>query len=299
MRSAFFGTPPAAVPALLALAQRTDVRIVVTQPDRPRGRSGRPQPPAVKEAAGRLGIQVAQPGHPRDLVGSLEPVDLGVLVAYGHLIPPELLTHPEHGMVNIHFSLLPRWRGAAPVAHALLAGDDVTGVTLMEMGAAFDTGAVLASVATPIRGNERAGDLTERLAELGGDLLASALPRLSTLTPNPQDPRRATAAPKISAADARVDPATAAESIWRQVRAFHPRPGAWLLADGERFKLHDVRPVPEWQGTPGQVTDADGRPVLATASGGLELVEVQPQGKGPMLGTDWWNGRRRRPIELG
>lgn len=190
-RVAFLGTPPAALPTLKALSATYDLELVVTQPDRPRGRSKKPVPPPVKSAALEIGARVEQPATSGGLFEALSSVaglDLGVVVAYGRIIRPEALHIPRMGMLNVHFSLLPRWRGAAPVSRALIAGDTMTGVTIIKLDEGLDTGPVLTAQAVDIKGDENAGSLTERLAVLGAELLMKALPAYLSgeLEPVPQ-----------------------------------------------------------------------------------------------------------------
>lgn len=300
MLATFFGTPDAALPALRALAGFADIRFVVTRPDRPRGRSGRPRPSAVKEQAIALGLEVLQPEQPGEVAGNLAGTDVAVLVAYGRLLPPSLLAAPRLGFVNIHFSALPRWRGAAPVAHALLAGDELTGVTLSTMDEGLDTGPIIEVVETPIDPKENAGELTARLAVIGADLLADRLPDFvaGDIVPRPQE-GDATDAPKIKAEDARLDPDLSAEELLRRIRAFTPRPGAWGEVDGSRLK---IAAAGLWLGeelpAPGSIEVHDHRVVMGTGGGAIELLEVQPAGSALMAATAWANGRRNQPARL-
>ncbi len=298
MRVAFFGTPGFAVPSLRALLDAGhDVVAVVTQPDRPQGRSrSLLVPPAVKEIALAHGIPVLQPERPAgDLfVETLRraQADLGVVVAYGHILRPAVLEVPPGGMINVHASLLPRWRGAAPIQAAILAGDPVTGVSVMEMEAGLDSGPVLLRAATPIGAHETAGELAERLAQLGADTLLEAVGLLEddSARPEPQDDDAATFAPKVSREAARLDWMRAADLLARATRAYDPAPGAWALRDGEPVKLFHGSAV-EGAGEPGTVLAADGKLRIATAAGALEVGEVQPAGKRRMPVTEWTRGR--------
>jgi len=235
MRIVFFGTPEFAVTALRALLrERFTVAGVVTQPDKPQGRSRSTLvPPPVKTAALEAGLPVLQPAKP---VGDLFlaglrrlEADLGVVVAYGHILRREVLDVPPRGMINVHASLLPRFRGAAPIQHALLAGDRETGISIMRMEEGLDSGPVLHRLATPIGDGETAGSLTPKLAELGASALVEALSLLSagSIMPQPQDESRATYAPKISRETARLDWSRESTLLERQIRAFDPVPGAW------------------------------------------------------------------------
>ncbi|MDH3469766.1 MAG: formyltransferase family protein [Acidimicrobiia bacterium] len=298
MNTAFFGTPEAAVASLGVLNSISDIKLVVTRIDRPRGRSGEPLPPPVKVAATELGLRVVQPDRAGEMSDQLEGIDVAVLVAYGQLISPELLAVPNLGFVNVHFSLLPRWRGAAPVERAILAGDDETGVTLMVMDEGLDTGPVLETARTPIGHSESAGELTDRLARLGADLLGGRLPDFvaGDLEASPQD-GVPTEAPKIDPSEARIDPTAPADDLARQVRAFNPRPGAWGEVEGDRFKVLTVRAAEGELGA-GRIEEVDGVPMLGTGTHPLELVEVQPAGKAAMEGAAWMNGRRGEPSLL-
>ena len=294
MRIAYFGTPADAVPPLHALvAAGHDIAGVVTQPDRRRGRGGSAVPSPVKAAATDLGLPVHTPDRARELVDALHALDLdaGVVVAFGQLLPPAVLATARHGFVNLHFSLLPRWRGAAPVERAMLAGDRETGVCVMAVDEGMDTGAVYARVATPIAPDETAGELGARLVALGTPLLVEVLADLTDRTPEPQvgEP---THAAKLTVDEFRLDWTRPAPELVRQVMAGNPRPGAWTTHDGRRCKVLRAAVEPDDDGdagTPGTV-DADGR--VATGAGRLRLIEVQPEGRAAMAATAWLAGRR-------
>src|SRR6185437_5669609 len=251
MRIVFFGTPEFAVPSLRALLrERYEVVGVVTQPDRPQGRSRSTLvAPPVKAEAVAAQLPVLQPARPLGdvfLAGlrRLEP-DLAVVVAYGHILRSEVLTLPRLGMINVHASLLPRWRGAAPIQHAILAGETETGVSIMQMDAGLDSGPVLHRVATPIGPEETAGALADRLAELGATALVDALSLLTGgfARPAPQDPAGVTLAPKIDRDSARLEWRRDAASLARQVRAFDPAPGAWTTLGQDPLKLFGAVPT--------------------------------------------------------
>lgn len=303
IRSVFMGTPDAAVPILDALREVTDVALVVTRADKPRGRSKRPQPPPVKSAAEEWGLEVAQPTKVADLhttVAEIAP-DVVVVAAYGRIIRPDLLSLPPHGFVNVHFSLLPRWRGASPVARAILAGDDVTGVALMVMDEGLDTGPVIEMVETEISRDDTTGTLTARLADLGAEMIRTTLTAYldGALPPMAQDDELATAAAKIETAEAFVDPEHhSAEAVERAIRAFNPKPGAWAIADGERMKLWKAEPVSGDGPAPGVASVFDGDVLLGTRTGPVRLLEVQPPGKAPMAAVAWMNGRRGEPARF-
>lgn len=298
MRVVFFGTPGFAVPALRALLDGGhDVAAVVTQPDRPQGRSrSLLVPPPVKEIALAHRIQVLQPDRPSgDLFAETlrrAQADLGVVVAYGHILRPEILAVPPHGMINVHASLLPRWRGAAPVQAAILAGDEVTGVSIMEMEAGLDSGPVLLRSAIPIGPAETAGELSTRLAQLGADALTDALALMEddAARPEPQDHSAATVAPKLTREVARLDWRRDAEALARATRAYDPAPGAWAHQGGEAIKLYRGVATRD-EGEPGTVLAAGETLCVATASGALEVREVQPAGKRRMPVREWVRGR--------
>jgi methionyl-tRNA formyltransferase len=298
MRIVFFGTPSFAVASLEALVNsRFTVAGAVTQPDKPQGRSRSVLvPPPVKVAAQTHGIPVLQPVRPVGDVFTtslrrLEP-DLGVVVAYGHILRPEILTLPPRGMINVHASLLPRYRGAAPVQHAILRGEMETGVSIMQMEEGLDSGPVLHRVPTAIGQEETAGALAMRLAEVGAMALIEALSLISggLARPQPQDDSKATYAPKIDREMARVLWHWDAATLARQVRAFDPAPGAWTSLNGTGVKLFGARAVPG-TGEPGLVLSAGERLVVAAGQGALAVQEVQPAGKARMAVEQWVRGR--------
>lgn len=305
MRIVFFGTPTPAVPALTAFLASSDVEVaaVVTNPDRPAGRGHKLTPAPVKGAALEAGLDVWQPTKPREILDDLLAVraDACAVVAYGALLPVDVLAAGGAGFVNLHFSLLPAWRGAAPVAHSLLHGDTETGVTCFVLEAGMDTGPVLLAERTRIGEQETAGELTARLADMGAPLLVDAVRGLvdGSITPTPQDHDRATYAPKISPDDARLDWAADAAVVANAVRAFNPVPGAHTSFLGERLKVHRAAPVEGGSGKPGLVLEADGAPVVACGSGALRLDEVQPAGRSRMSGAAFANGYRPAGRRLG
>lgn len=298
MRIVFFGTPQFAVPSLRALLrERYQVVGVVTQPDKPQGRSRSTLvPPPVKQEAERSGLPVLQPDRPLGdvfLAGlrRLEP-DLGVVVAYGHLLRPAVLSLPTQGMINVHASLLPRWRGAAPIQHAILAGDRETGVSIMQMEAGLDSGPVLHRIATPLDPGETAGALAARLAELGATALVDALSLVvgGFAKLEPQDAAGMTLAPKIDRDSARLDWRREAPQLARQVRAFDPAPGAWATFGDAPLKLFGAL-VSDQAGEPGLVLSAGERLVIGTGRGALTVREVQPAGRNRLEVGDWVRGR--------
>ena len=298
MRVVFFGTPDFAVVSLKAmLRERISVVGVVTQPDKPQGRSRTTLvPPPVKVVAQAEGLPILQPTRPvGDLflaaVRRLEP-DLGVVVAYGHVLRREVLDLPPRGLINVHASLLPRFRGAAPIQHAILSGDRETGICIMRMEEGLDTGPVLHRVATPISDDETAGTLSRRLATLGATALVEAISLLGAglERPQPQDDSAATYAPKVSRELARLDWTRDAQTLERQVRAFDPAPGAWTTLDAAPVKLFAATPA-VGSGTPGSVLAATDRLVIACGNGALAVREAQPAGKTRLAVGDWVRGR--------
>jgi methionyl-tRNA formyltransferase len=302
MRIVFFGTPAFAVASLQALIQgRFTIAGVVTQPDKPQGRSrSELVPPPVKVAAQSQGIPVLQPVRPTGDVftASLRRLeaDLGIVVAYGHILRPEVLSIPPRGMINVHASLLPRYRGAAPVQHAILKGENETGISIMQMDEGLDSGPVLHRVATPIGADETSGSLSNRLAEIGATALVEALSLMAggLARPQPQDHSRATYAPKIDREMARVAWERDATTLVRQVRAFDPVPAAWTMMNGCMLKLFGAREVPG-AGEPGTVLAAGDRMVVAAGRGALAVNEVQPAGRTRLSVEAWVRGRGISP----
>lgn len=305
MRIVFFGTPAFAVPSLEALlAERAQVVGVVTQPDKPQGRSRSALvPPPIKEVALRHGLSVLQPERPAGdvflaAVRHWQP-EIGVVVAYGHLLRREILSLPSRGMINVHASLLPRLRGAAPINWSILRGDAETGITIMRMEQGMDTGAILHQSATPIGPEESVGTLAGRLAALGADTLVEslALMRLGRITPRPQEDSLATYAPKVDRALTRVSWAHDAVAIGRRIRAFDPAPGAWTTLDGQELKLFGPGPA-EGVGEPGTVLSTAPGLTVATGQGALAIREVQPAGKARMTAEAWIHGRGAWPGQV-
>lgn len=302
MRAALLGTSQEAVPAINILAGSAALRAVITRPDRPRGRGRAPAPPASKVRAVEQGVPVRQPTTPAALDADIAgmDLDLAVVVSYGMIVPAATLARPRLGMVNLHFSLLPRWRGAAPVERAILAGDEVTGVSLMRMEAGLDAGPVLAAWRTSIGEDEDAGALSERLALGGAELLATNLGVLERgeLEPVAQQDSMVTWAPRLVVSEARLDFHQPVEQVARAVRAFCPRPGAHTTWRGKRFKILRARPVPG-RLEPGCLQiDEDGVRV-GTATGCLALRTVQPEGRKAMDALAWLRGVRGDPGRFG
>jgi methionyl-tRNA formyltransferase len=299
-RVVFMGTPGFAVPLLEALANAHRVVGVVTQPDRPAGRGRRLTPSPVKEVALERGLLLYQPQSLRtpEAVAQLVAWDPDVIVvaAFGQILRQNVLDLPPHGCLNVHASLLPRWRGAAPAPAAILAGDEVSGVTIMRMDAGLDTGPTLAQREEPIRPGDTRATLEDRLARLGAESLVEALPAYlaGDLLPRPQPVEGVTYARQLRKEDGRLDWSHAAVELDRRVRAFTPWPGAFTTWRGRRLKVLRAVPLPEWRGdvSPGTVlTLADGL-AIATGEGALRLEEVQLAGKRPMDVTTFLRGQR-------
>jgi methionyl-tRNA formyltransferase len=303
----FFGTPDFAVPSLRALVgEGFDVRAVVTRPDRPQGRSRSTLVPSpVKQAAEAEGLDLLQPERPTDpeFLDRLRHIapDVGVVVAYGHLLRPELLAIPRRGMVNVHPSLLPALRGAAPVEWAILNGLETTGVSIMLLDEGMDSGPVLHQLPHHIAPGTTGGELSAHLAEMGAQALIEALAlwEQGGLRPVPQDHARASFAPKLTRDTARITWDKPAAVVARQTLALDPRPGAWSrLSNGAdrggppiEVKLFAGSTTPELAGPPGEVVEADRRLVVACGEGAVVLGEVQPAGKERLAAADWIRGR--------
>jgi methionyl-tRNA formyltransferase len=306
VRLVFAGTPDAAVPSLDALlGSRHEVVAVVTRPDAPAGRGRRVAESPVKQRAVQEGIEVLQPARPSEpeflsRLAELAP-DCCPVVAYGALVPPAALEVPPHGWVNLHFSLLPAWRGAAPVQHAILAGDEVTGATTFRLEEGLDTGPTYGVVTTAIGPRETAGDLLDRLARDGAGLLVATLDGIEdgSLVARPQPADGVSYAPKMMPNDARVDWSAPAIRVDRLVRACTPAPGAWTTHRDRRVKLGPVDPVPGGPGlAPGELADLGREGVLVgTGSGPVRLVGLRPEGKGEMPADAWARGVRLEPGE--
>lgn len=291
MRIAFMGTPDFAVAALDALiGAGHDVAAVYTQPPRPANR-GRLTASPVQMRAEALGLTVRCPANfrgeaDRAAFAALN-LDIAIVAAYGLILPGAVLDAPRHGCLNIHASLLPRWRGAAPVQRAIMAGDIQTGVTIMRMERGLDTGPMLAATAVAT-GTKTAGALTLELAEIGARLLVETLPLLPGIAEIPQPAEGITYAQKIAKSEARIVWSATADDVVRLVRAMHPAPGAWFAAEGQRVKLLNAEAVAA-SGRPGAIMP-DGS--VGCGSGAVRLITVQPEGKAAMLAGDWLRGRR-------
>ncbi len=302
MRAVYLGTPTAAVPPLAALLDIADVPLVVTRPDAAKGRSGRPSAPPVKVAAQEWGIEVAQPASSRELLAAVgrEQFDIGVVVAYGRILNAQVLATTRVGFVNLHYSLLPRWRGPAPVERCLLAGDEMTGISLMQLDEGMDTGPIIAAFETPVADDETGGTLTARLSYLAGVVLAEALPAFMTgaVHPAAQISAGATYAARLSPEEGELDPAQPAAALGRRVRAFTPRPGAWVPVAGQRLKIWAATPA-DGELVAGRIDWLDGHVALGSGEGVLRLGVIQPAGKKPMPAAAWMHGRRDEPADVG
>ncbi|WP_425146760.1 methionyl-tRNA formyltransferase [Deinococcus sp.] len=297
-RVAFFGSPEFAVPVLEAIRARFELVLVVAQPDKPVGRGLHLSAPPVAAHAARLGLPLAQPARLKrnaefaaQLAGS--GADVAVTCAYGKMLPAELLSVPRYGFLNIHTSLLPRYRGAAPIQWALIRGERQTGTTIMQTDPGMDTGPILLQESLPIAPHWTAPDLAAALQEQAARLIVRALASLDALTPRPQDETQATHAPMLSKADGDVDWQHDATSIYDRYRGVYAWPQTSAVFAGKRLKLTAIRPAQESpaRGQPGEVTSVQaGSVTVACGLGALELLTVQPESKKAMPAPDWWRG---------
>ena len=305
LRLLFAGTPDVAVPSLeLLLASAHEVVAVLTRPDARSGRGRTVSRSPVAERADAAGVPVLQPRSPREpefLERLTElAVDSAPVVAYGALVPQAALDLPRYGWVNLHFSLLPAWRGAAPVQHAIMAGDEVTGASTFRLEAGLDTGPVYGTVTEPVAPRDTAGDLLSRLAISGARLLLATLDGIQagTVEPEPQPAEGVSLAPRIEPADARVDWSLPASVVDRRVRGVTPAPGAWTTWRGGRLRLGPVEPLPSSLGlAPGEVAVGATGVLVGTGRGAVRLGEVQPAGKRMLPAPDWARGARPAPGE--
>lgn len=300
MRVIFAGTPAVAVPALAAVAaSRHELVAVVTRPDAPAGRGRGLSRSPVGAWADEHGVEVLTPARPRepeflDRLRALAP-DCVPVVAYGALVPPSALEIPRHGWINLHFSLLPAWRGAAPVQHAVLHGDELTGASVFQLEQGLDTGPVYGTLTDEIRPGDTSGDLLDRLADSGAGLLVAVLDAIAdgTARAEPQPADGVSLAPKLTVEDARVRWGDPAFAVDRRVRACTPAPGAWTTFRDERVKLGPVAPEPDGPDLkPGELLVEKTRVLAGTATGPVRLGEVRAAGKRAMAATDWARGVR-------
>jgi methionyl-tRNA formyltransferase len=300
VRILFAGTPPFAAAALDALAEAGhEIVLVLTQPDRPAGRGMRLMPSAVKQAALARGLPVSQPAGLKTPEAQAElraaDADVMVVAAYGLILPQAVLDLPRFGCLNIHASLLPRWRGAAPIQRAILAGDTETGITIMQMDAGLDTGAMLSTTVVPIRDSDTAGSLHDVLAAAGAQAIVAALAGFAELVPVAQDDAQATYAAKLTKEEAQLDWGQPATMLARAVRAYNPVPGAWTLLDGAPLKIWSAQAV-AGSGAPGDVLRAEaGHLIVACGNGALALQEIQPAGSKRMTAAAFLAGRPLSP----
>jgi methionyl-tRNA formyltransferase len=300
VRTIFFGSPEFAVPCLEALHDISNVAVVVSQPDRPAGRGLAMRPPAVKKRALELGLEVWQPTKVRteefaDKLRALD-ADVAVVVAYGRIVPRAVLDAPTAGCINVHASLLPRWRGAAPIQWSIVHGDEETGVTLMQMDEGMDTGPILATASTPIARDDDAATLSVRLSKMGAELLREQLPRYvaGDLTPQPQEEAAATMAPLLNKEHGRIDWNKSARAVHNQIRGMNPWPGAHTILGERRIKVHrTIASTLDPEGAaPGQVIALDPEGILvACTDGTLEIQELQESGRKRVDAHSFASGR--------
>ncbi len=298
MKVIFMGTPDFSVPALRALAARHEIVATYSQPPRPAGRGKKDRPSPVHQAAEALGLPVRHPVNFRDPADvaafAALHAEVAVVVAYGLILPPALLAAPRHGCLNIHASLLPRWRGAAPIHRAVMAGDAETGVAIRQMQAGLDTGPVLLRQALPIGAADTTGDLHDRLADLGARLILTALDGIGTIPRTPQPDLGVTYAMKIDKAEAHIDWSLPAPEVDRRIRGLSPFPGAWTMIGAERVKLLRSR-LAAGSGSPGQVLAGL---TIACGTGAVEILSAQREGKRPMAADELLRGLTP-PAHLG
>ena len=292
------GSPDFALPALKSLAENYVINGVVTQPDKPSGRGRQLTSPPIKQEADRLGLTVFQPQKLRDpatleLLKRWAP-DLIVVAAYGQILRQEVLDSARYGCVNVHASLLPRWRGAAPIQAAILAGDIETGITIMKMDAGLDSGPILSQRSIPITPEDTGGSLSQKLAQLGADLLIETLPGYlsGSITPRKQEESQVTKAPMLTKQQGHLDFNQDAVFLTRQVRAYHPWPGCYTVWQGQILKIHRAHALSTPAPSIGGRLIVEGKPAWGTAVGLLVVDELQPAGKRSMPGVEFLRGTR-------
>lgn len=296
MRLVFMGTPEFSVPALAALVDAGhEIAAVYTQPPRPAGRGKRARVSPVQAKADKLGLALYTPVSLKDAAAQAEfanlQADLAVVVAYGLILPQAILDAPRVGCLNIHASLLPRWRGAAPIHRAILAGDEETGICIMQMEAGLDTGPVLLRRETPIGPEETVAALHDRLSQLGASTIVDTLRDLPSLKPQPQPADGVTYAEKIDKAEAAINWDVPARQVDRQIRGLSPFPGAWTAHSGKRLKLLGSR-LGSGQGAPGEVLATDGGLTIGCGNGAVEVTELQVEGRARQTAQDFLRGAR-------
>ena len=301
LRVLFYGTPEFALPTLDALLERHTVGAVVTQPDKPAGRGQRLQPPPVKERALAAGIAVLQPPRLRDPGWPARLAEIGadvaVVVAFGQILPKAVLDVPRRGSINVHASILPRYRGAAPIAWAIIRGETETGITTFQMDPGMDTGDVLLSETTAIGASETAGELSARLSQIGARVMIRTLDELDGLTPRPQDHAHATMAPRLKKEDGWLRLAEPARDLVNRVRGCNPWPGAAVMTPTGRLLIWRAAAVPHpSDAAPGTlVVSGPGATCLATGQGMFLPIEVQPENRKAMAWEDFLRGARLQP----
>jgi methionyl-tRNA formyltransferase len=296
MRIIFMGSPTFATPSLKALHERYEICAVITQPDRPAGRGRSLRESAVKKLAASHSLPILQPenlkdnGIYRDL--SDFKADLIVVASFGQILPERILNLPKYGSINVHASLLPRWRGAAPIQASIVEGDERTGVTIMKMDAGLDTGPIIDQRSTPISEDETGGELESRLAVLGSQLIRDTIPGYISgeIVPSPQDDSLATYAPMLKKKDGQIDPGFDAARLSRQVRAYEPWPTSFFFWNNLRIVVRSARSMNQNIANPGEVFIFEGAPAIATIDGSLVLETIQPAGKREMKAADFLNG---------
>ena len=300
VRIAFAGTPEAAIPTLAELLKaNVDIAFVVTRPDAPKGRGRVMTASPVAEFAQQHDLPVVKTSKLTEIADQFTDIDCVVVVAFGALVPDVLLNVPKHGWINVHFSLLPAWRGAAPVQHAIMAGDDMTGVTTFRIDSGLDTGDVLGHVATPIRQNETSGELLERLSHEGATLLVQTVMGLESgqIVPIAQPSHGVSLAPKITVADARINWTHPALAIQRRVRAMTPDPGSWTMCAGKRIKISDVTLNPALTDLPPAHAQLhDGSVCVGTGSHAVQVGTIHEEGRTPTPAHVWLKNRAGEAV---
>lgn len=298
VRTIFMGSPEFALPTLQALSQHTQLVGVVTQPDREAGRGRKLTPPPVKILAEELGVEVFQPKSLRSEFAYTQLTqwkpELIIVAAFGQILRQIILDIPAFGCINVHASLLPRWRGAAPINAAILHGDTETGITIMKMDAGLDTGPFLSKRAISITSQDTAGTLSNRLAVLGSELLIDTLPRYLSgeISPFPQPEEGSTYAPMLSKKDGELDFNKPAEHLSRMVRAYDPWPGTFTYWKGQPLKILEAFSIPQTLGNPGEHRTVESLPAISTQAGTMVIQKLQPAGKKPMAGNVFLNGAK-------
>jgi methionyl-tRNA formyltransferase len=293
-RVAFFGSPEFALPVLAAILEHFEVVLVVTQPDKPSGRGMKLTPPAIAAKALELGLKLEQPTKLKNNLEFAQKLrdsdaDVAVTCAYGKILPASLLEIPKYGFLNVHTSLLPKYRGAAPIQWAVINGDTVTGVTVMQTDPGMDTGAILLQESLSIVASETVLELSPRLSRLGATMIVTALENLDSLKPIPQDNSLATHARMLEKEDARIDWSLDAKTIFDRYRGLAGWPGSYFEHQGKRIKVLEMRPSDQ-SGQAGQVLELADGVIIAARTGALELLIVQPEGKPQMNALDWARG---------